>query len=388
LSRYSLRLPGFHRAAFSNKPRQICSKRVVLNSADIYDFSTLTVKAGLILNLSQGLHPSLGSYPSQGSYPSHLLSPLRVVFMGTPLFALPSFQSILRSEHVVGVVTQPDRPQGRGMVMTASPIKEEARKHSLPVYQPVRIRQDVALIKTLADLAPDIIIVVAFGQILPASVLKIPRLGCMNVHASLLPKYRGASPIQYALICGEEKTGVTTMLMDEGMDTGPILLQQTAEILPSETAKALAERLSTMGAALLMETLAQFKINQLVPIQQDSLGVLPAAAPLLNKEDGVIRWQESASAIFNRWRGVFVWPGTTTSYGNALWKIVSMEIGDPNGHWGAHGELLSVSEKGLAVASGIGYIIITRFKLASGKSLSPKEYIAGHSIECGVILGG
>ena len=316
---------------------------------------------------------------------SQAASKLKVVFMGTPLFALPSLKAILHSEEVLAVVTQPDRPQGRGMVITASPIKEEALQHSLPVYQPTRIRQEAALIKTLADIAPDVIIVVAFGQILPASVLKIPRLGCINVHASLLPKYRGASPIQYALICGEEKTGVTTMLMDEGMDTGPILLQQTIGIEPSETAEALASRLSTIGASLLIETLAQLKTNQVFPTQQDR-SVLPT--PLLNKEDGVIRWQESASAIFNRWRGVFVWPGTTTSYGKELWKIVSMEIGEPNGHWGTPGELLSVLEKGLAVASGIGYIIITRFKPASGKALSPKEYLAGHSIKSGVILGG
>ena len=317
----------------------------------------------------------------------HATSKLKVVFMGTPLFALPSLERVCHTEEVIAVVTQPDRPQGRGMVMKPSPIKEEALRHSVPVYQPARLRHDADFIKTLAGLAPDIIIVVAFGQILPASILKIPKLGCVNVHASLLPKYRGASPIQYALICGEEKTGVTTMLMDEGMDTGPILLQQTVEILHSETAETLATRLSTMGASLLIETLGQLKANQLLPIQQDRLGILPTAAPLLKKEEGIIRWSDTASAIFNRWRGVFPWPGTTTSYGSESWKIISMEIGALDGHWGRHGEVLSISGEGLAVATGSGYIVIKRFSRANGKPLSPKEYLAGHSIKSAAILG-
>jgi methionyl-tRNA formyltransferase len=306
---------------------------------------------------------------------------LKVIFMGTPEFAVPSFKAVFQSEQVIAVVTQPDRPKGRGMILQPSPIKEEALKQSLPVYQSERIRQDAALIKTLSDLAPDVIVVVAFGQILPETVLNIPALGCINVHASLLPQYRGAAPIQWALIRGEKETGVTTMMMDKGMDTGPILLQQSLEIQPSETADRLALRLSQQGASLLVLTLKQIKAGLLTLIPQKEASA--TMARLLKKEDGFICWQDTAEAIFNQWRGVFVWPATTLFYGQESWKIISMEIGEREGTWGKPGEILKVSERGIEIATGIGYIVVSRFKLTGGRALSPKEYAAGHSLKIG-----
>jgi methionyl-tRNA formyltransferase len=311
---------------------------------------------------------------------------LRIVFMGTPSFALPSFEAVSNSEEgnvpcearcpceVIAVVTQPDRPSGRGMTLTSSPIKNAALAKKIPIFQPERIRKEPDFIKTLSDLAPDIIIVVAFGQILPEAVLRIPRLGCINIHASLLPKYRGAAPIQWALIRGEKTTGVASMQMDVGMDTGAILLQQALSIGDSETAPELSLRLSKIGAEVLLETIKQIKKGQLLPTPQPSSGA--TLAPLLKKEDGYIQWQASAEEIFNRYRGVFAWPTTTMFHGEERWKIVCLEIGAREGKWGMPGELLKVSERGLDVAAGIGYIIIKRLKLSGGKEISSAEYAA------------
>ncbi len=311
---------------------------------------------------------------------------LRVVFMGTPLFALPSFEAVAASEEVIAVVTQPDRPQGRGLTLLPSPIKAAALKRSFPVHQPERIRKEPFFIETLARLAPDVIVVVAFGQILPQAVLEIPALGCINVHASLLPKYRGAAPIQWAIIRGEKETGITTMQMDVGMDTGPMLLQSSVAIGPSETAGSLGPRLAEAGADLLIKTLSRLKEGALTPIPQDSTQATPA--PLLKKEDGAARWGEEATSIFNRWRGVTPWPGTATYYEGERWKIPALQIGSPEGRRGAPGEILGFSEKGLEVAAGMGYIIVERLQPEGGRMMTPKEYAAGHPIRKGSVLKG
>ncbi|MEK7702494.1 MAG: methionyl-tRNA formyltransferase [Nitrospirota bacterium] len=312
------------------------------------------------------------------------MHPLRVVFMGTPAFAVPSFHAVADSANIVAVVTQPDRPSGRGMALTPSPIKAAALVKSLPIYQPERIRKDPAFIQSISDLAPDLIIVVAFGQILPNAILQIPKYGCINIHASLLPKFRGAAPIQWSLICGEKITGVTSMLMDVGMDTGPILLTQSLSIHDLETADSLSSRLSQIGADLLAQTVGQLKGGGLHPIAQTAEG--STLAPLLKKEDGFIRWNESAEAIFNRWRGVFVWPGTTTFNNQEAWKVTALELGDQEGSWGKPGEMLRVFEQGLDVAAEVGYIRIVRLRLAGGKEISPMEYAAGHSLQMGSLF--
>ena len=309
---------------------------------------------------------------------------LRVVFMGTPDFALPSFEAVTAVEEVVAVVTQPDRPKGRGLTLLPSPIKTAAQKRSQPVYQPEKIRKDPLFIETLTQFAPDLIVVVAFGQILPEQVLKIPSLGCINVHASLLPKYRGAAPIQWAIITGEQETGVTTMQMDAGMDTGPILLQSSLVIDPNETASVLSPRLAQAGADLLMRTLEKLKEGTLVPVPQDATRA--TLAPLLKKEDGKIEWEQEALSIFNRWRGMTPWPGSTTYYGGERLKLLALQIGSTEGIWGSPGEVLSLSEIGLEVAAGLGYILVERLQPEGGKSMTPKQYAASRPIQKGSIL--
>lgn len=309
---------------------------------------------------------------------------LRVVFMGTPIFALSSFEALAEAEEVIAVVTQPDRAQGRGLAVSLSPIKTAALERGLPVYQPERIRKEPGFVEMLKGLAPDLIVVVAFGQILPETVLKIPPLGCINVHASLLPKYRGAAPIQWALIRGEKESGVTTMQMDPGMDTGPILLQASIPVGPAETAGSLSDRLAQIGAELLIETLSKLKEGKVTPIPQDSAKAI--LAPLLKKEDGEIRWEETPQSIFNRWRGLTPWPGTTTYYEGERWKLISIQIGKGEGRRGSPGEIVGLSEKGLEVAAGMGYIIIDRLQPEGGRVMTPREYAAGHPIRTGSVL--
>ncbi|MCG3116664.1 MAG: methionyl-tRNA formyltransferase [Candidatus Manganitrophus sp. SA1] len=309
---------------------------------------------------------------------------LRAVFMGTPDFALPTFEALAESEEIIAVVTQPDRPKGRGEILTPPPIKIAALKRSIPVLQPERIRKDPAFIQHLSQLAPDVIIVVAFGQILPESVLKIPRFGCINVHASLLPKYRGAAPIQWAIIRGERETGVTTMQMDPGMDTGPILLRRSVPIEPDDTAATLSPRLAKIGASVLIETLSILKEGKLSPITQDHSQA--TLAPLLKKEDGLIRWEENAEAISHRARGVDPWPGMTTFYQGKRWKITKLQIGSREGEWGQPGEIIRLSEKGLEVAAGMGYILINELQPEGGRRMTAQEYAAGHPIQERTVL--
>ncbi len=309
----------------------------------------------------------------------------RVVFMGTPDFALPSLEALLSGEEVIAVVTQPDRPKGRGEILTPSPVKVAAAEKSLLIFQPERIKKDLLITQALVKLAPDVMIVVAFGQILPKEVLKIPRLGCINLHPSLLPKYRGAAPIQWALIHGEKETGVTTLQVGEGVDSGPILLHRTTDVDPEETAEILSVRLAKMGADLLLETLLRLKEGTLTPEEQDAKEA--SIVPLLKKEDGLIRWHDDARAIFNRWRGVIPWPGTTTSYQGKRWKVPSLQVGGVEEMRGRPGEIIGLSEKGLEVASGRGYILIEKLQMEGGRPMTPIEYVKGHSIQKGSILG-
>ncbi|HIE66090.1 MAG: methionyl-tRNA formyltransferase [Nitrospira sp.] len=304
--------------------------------------------------------------------------------MGTPDFALPSFEAICESENVIGVVTQPDRPKGRKQTLTPPPIKVASLEKGVPVYQPERLKKDPLFTKILSELSPDLIIVVAFGQILPETILQIPKYPCINVHSSLLPKYRGAAPIQWALVQGEVETGVTTMQMDKGMDTGPILLQRSVQIDSDETAEFLSARLAELGAELLLETVASLKEGKLKVIPQDDARA--TKAPLLKKEDGLIRWEESAQAVYNRWRGLSPWPGTVTFFGGDRWKIPALEMGKAEGKWGVPGEVLKLSEKGLEVAAGRGYILIKRLQPEGKRKMTPHEYAVGHHMNKGAFL--
>ncbi|MEO7652454.1 MAG: methionyl-tRNA formyltransferase [Bryobacteraceae bacterium] len=246
---------------------------------------------------------------------------MRIIFLGTPAFAVPTFEHVLSAGHVVlEVVTQPDRPKGRGQQFAASPVKEAALRAGLPVYQPERIRRPEA-VEHLRGLAADAMVVVGYGQIIPQSIIDMPRYGILNVHASLLPKYRGAAPVQWSIVNGETRTGVTTMQIDAGLDTGDILLHAETGIGMEETSVELASRLSSMGAALLVETLAGLEGGTIAPRKQDDAQA--TYAPILKKEDGAISWRAPAAAIHNRVRGLLPWPGAYTSFrGQTLhiWK--------------------------------------------------------------------
>jgi len=248
------------------------------------------------------LGPGAPAPPAGGASPI-----MRVLFYGTPAFALPTLRALLAQHTVVGVVTQPDRPAGRGQIVRASPVKRCALEHARPVLQPERVREP-GWTERLAALEPEVAVVVAYGQILPGPVLAAPRRGSINVHASLLPRYRGAAPVAWAIIRGERETGITTFQMDEGMDTGPMLLQRDTAVGADETAGELATRLADLGASLLLETLE--RLDTLTPVRQDARAA--TLAPRLRKTDGRIDWRRPAVELAALIRGVNPWPGAAT----------------------------------------------------------------------------
>ena len=243
---------------------------------------------------------------------------MRVVFLGTPAFAVPTLEALADTHEVILVVTQPDRPKGRGQELAASPVKQAALRRGLPVYQPERIRRPEPQAHLEAR-KPEIMVVVGYGQIIPQSVIDIAPRGIVNVHASLLPKYRGAAPIQWAIVNGEKRTGVTTMQINAGLDTGDILLARETTIDPDETAVELSDRLARMGAELLVETLDGLSRAAIAPQKQDDANA--SFAPILKKEDGAIHWIEPAAAIHNRVRGMLPWPGGHTRFRGQLLHV-------------------------------------------------------------------
>jgi methionyl-tRNA formyltransferase len=303
---------------------------------------------------------------------------MRCVFLGTPAFAVPTLEALVAAGHeVVCVVTQPDRPRGRGQQLTASPVKEAALRHTLPVYQPERVRRPEA-VAALAALAPDVMIVVGYGQIIPQAVIDIPPHGIINVHASLLPKYRGAGPVQWAIANGETRTGVTTMRIDAGLDTGDMLLKAETDIGPEENAVELGARLAAMGAALLVETLA--RIASIAPEKQDPAQA--TYAPLLKKEDGLIDWREPARAIHNRVRGFQPWPGGYTRFRGQqlhIWKS-RVRGGEP----GQPGQLLVHP---LRAVSAEGALELIEVQLEGRKRIAAEAFANGQRIGAGDILG-
>lgn len=306
----------------------------------------------------------------------------RILFMGTPDFACPSLQILIdRGETIPAVITQPDRPKGRGQKMMPPPVKELALRHDIPVLQPPRVREP-SFIESIRDLAPDLIVVVAFGQILPKVLLDIPPLGCINVHSSLLPRYRGAAPLNWCIINGETETGVTTMLMDPGLDTGPILLKRSTSIDQNEDIASLHDRMAIMGAQLLAETLDRHLAGQIQPEPQDESQT--CYAPLLKKEDGLINWQRSAREIHNQVRGMAVWPGAYTSLDGQTLKLFSTRTGESTG---APGTILQSSRGVLEVACGSGSLYIKELQLAGKKRLDSASFLAGCQVAAGTLLG-
>jgi methionyl-tRNA formyltransferase len=302
--------------------------------------------------------------------------------MGTPAFALPTLQSLMdRQEEILAVVTQPDRPKGRGQQTVAPPVKELAVAHGIPVLQPLKVRAP-EVIEELRTLNPDLIVVVAFGQILPKALLEIPRLGCINVHASLLPRYRGAAPINWCIINGERESGVTTMLMDVGLDTGDMLLKKSTPIDPEEDSQSLHDRLSLMGAEALSETLDLLLAGQLKPEKQDDSQ--SCYAPMLKKETGAIDWCQPAVAIKNLVRGVTPWPGAYTWLDGKLLKIFRVDVGSGIGEPGV---VLAAGRDGLEVACGKGSLRIQELQLEGKKRLAAAEFLGGFRVEPGSRLG-
>lgn len=295
----------------------------------------------------------------------------RIVFMGSPEFALPSLERLAAGYDVIGVVTQPDRPAGRGRELAPPPVKQLALEHGIPVMQPERLKEPAAM-GQLQDWAPDVIVVAAFGQILRQSVLELPPHGCINVHASLLPRWRGAAPVQAAILNGDPVSGVSIMCMDAGIDTGPILSQRALPILPDETGGSLAQRLGELGAGLLDEILPDYLRGLIIPQPQDETGA--TYAPMLKKEDGKLDFSQEASSLVRRVRAFNPWPGAFTTWGGQILKIhrtraVYEEGGEPAS--------TIVYFNRPAVVSGNGLLILDEVQPAGKRPMEGDVFLRG-----------
>jgi len=310
---------------------------------------------------------------------------MRLVFAGTPDFACPSLLALHRAGHEIAlVITQPDRPAGRGWQLKPPPVKEKALSLGLPVLQPESL-DEPELRRRLEELAPEAVVVVAFGQKIPAWLLALPRYGCLNVHASLLPRYRGAAPIQRALMDGEEVTGVTIMQLDEGWDTGPILTQRTVEIRPEDNAGTLHDRLAVIGAELLVETLAALGEGRIMPRPQDES--LATRAPKIRPEEMRLDWTMPARRIHNLVRALAPAPLAETFHGPRRLQIVETSLARPEGKDGPPGTVLVVDREGALVAAGEGAVRLVRVKPAGGKTMTAAEYARGYRLGPGAVLG-
>jgi methionyl-tRNA formyltransferase len=313
--------------------------------------------------------------------------PLRIVFCGTPAFALPTLRRLIARPDflVVGVVTQPDRPRGRGQQMASSPVKDAALEAGISVYQPEKMRSESAH-DYFKRIAPDVVVIIAYGQIIPTSLIAIPRLGWINLHASLLPKYRGAAPINWAIVNGEKRTGVTTMQIDAGLDTGPMLLRHETEVGADDTAPELTSRLAEAGAPLMAETLRKLERGEIVPAAQDNSKA--THAPPLKKEEGRIDWGAPAEQIYNRIRGLQPWPGAFTTFrgktcqiwGKPLHQVVA---------GGMPGIILPMREDGLPVICGGASVLrVDHVQLEGRKRVTGPEFANGARIVPGEKFGG
>ena len=309
--------------------------------------------------------------------------PWRIIFFGTPSFALPTLRTLFEGpDEVIAVVTQPDREKGRGRKVLFSPVKELALQHDLIPLQPERVKEE-AFQEAVRSLQPDLIVVVAYGQILTKSILKIPKYGAVNVHASLLPKYRGAAPIAWAILNGEKVTGVTTMVMDEGMDTGDILLQAEVPIGDDETCEALHDRLASSGARLLLETVEKMKGGNIQPIPQDHSKA--TYAPPLKKEDGHIDWKKEAMEIDRQIRAFNPWPGAFTKLGDQWLKIYKGEIRE-KAPIGKAGAVVWVGLDFIEVGTGKDSFRIREVQLEGRRRMTIREFLSGHPIPMGTVF--
>lgn len=304
---------------------------------------------------------------------------MRIIFFGTPAFAIPSLVALLQSEEeVIAVITQPDKKKGRGRVSSPSPVKELAIDRGIKILQPVNIK-DPLFLNGLSKIMPEIIVVVAYGKILPAQILRLPSHSCINVHASLLPKYRGAAPIQWAIINGEKKTGITTMLMDEGLDTGNILLQEETEISSDDNAETLANKLSEIGASLLIRTIKDIRSGYIKPIPQKGT---PSYAPPLKKEDGRLNWSKTATEIFNFVRGMYPWPCAYCYLNKERIKITRVKMLEGS----STPRRVEKTGEELIVGTGEGLISIIELQPEGKIPMSAKAFLQGRRLKEGAFF--
>lgn len=308
---------------------------------------------------------------------------MRVIFMGTPDFAVPSLEALLTKHEVVLVVTQPDKPKGRGKKMVPTPVKACALEHGIPVLQPEKVKEP-EFVEQLRSYEPDLIAVTAFGQILSEPILEMPKYGCINVHGSLLPKYRGAAPMQWSIIDGEKVTGITTMYMAKGLDSGDMLLKAEVEITDEDTFATIHDKMAVTGANLLLDTLDQLEADTLERIPQDHDAA--TYAPMITKETGHIDWSKNRQDIINLIRGLNPVPAAYTIYEEEVLKIFGASLSDVQANSAANGEIVAVVKKGFVVKCGDGCLLITEVQARGGKRMMTDAYLRGHAMKEGILL--
>ena len=309
---------------------------------------------------------------------------MNIVFMGTPEFSVPSLKKIIKKHNVIAIVTQPDRPKGRGKKLSMSPVKVEGLIHNIPIFQPEKLKGNIEITQILKNMHPDFIVVVAFGQILPEEIINIPKYGCINLHASLLPKYRGAAPINWAIINGEIESGNTTMFMDKGLDTGDILLKSKVSITSDMDAAKLEEILSSQGGDLLLDTIKGVANSGIKRTKQSEM--LTPYAKMLDKKTAEINWNSSSSKICCLIRGLNPRPVAFTKINGEVMKIYNaIEVEEKRSF--EPGFVIEVSKDGVKVATKDGSVLIKVVQFAGGKALKVEEYIKGHTINEAIVLG-
>lgn len=310
---------------------------------------------------------------------------MRIVFMGTPDFSVPTLEALVAAGHdVVGVVTQPDKPKGRGKAVLMTPVKEKALELSIPVYQPVRAREE-GFIDILREIKPDVCVVIAFGQILPKAILDIPRYGCVNIHASLLPKYRGAAPLQWVVLNGEKETGITTMMMDVGMDTGDMLEKVTVAMDDKETYGSIHDKLSVLGGELIISTLEKLEDGTIVRTPQKDEEA--TYTKKIVKSMGNIDWSMEAAVIERQIRGLNPWPSAYTCWNGKTLKIWDADVVSTE-YPGDCGEVVFVDKNSVVVKTGGGALALRSLQLEGKKRMDTDAFLRGYQIEKGTVLGG